>query len=161
MVSKASEDLPEPLSPVITVRLLRGISTVMFFRLCWRAPRTVILLMATNDSSRLKVSLIPHKKNRPVRGAPTKVHPHRKARSCGGTTIQPYLNGQYSAWSIRATFTFAPFRAFKVAVGKILLHLPYYRRPCASGIFRRSTSGRILSTPLGRNGRRQSFIQAD
>src|SRR5579859_3209533 len=46
MVSKASEDLPEPLRPVITVRVLRGISTEMFFRLCWRAPRTVILLIA-------------------------------------------------------------------------------------------------------------------
>src|SRR6478609_9812393 len=42
MVSKASEDLPEPLSPVMTVRLLRGISTSIFFRLCWRAPCTVI-----------------------------------------------------------------------------------------------------------------------
>src|SRR5438270_3159090 len=159
MVSKASEDLPEPLSPVITVRLLRGISTVMFFRLCWRAPRTVILLMATNVVS-IESLADPHKLNRLLL-APIKVHPHRKARSCGGTRIQPYLNGQYSAWSIRATFTFAPFRVFKVAVGKILLHLPYYRRPCASGIFRRSTSGRILRTPLGRNGRRQSFIQAD
>src|SRR6476646_9911 len=42
MVSKASEDLPEPLRPVITVRLLRGISTSMFLRLCWRAPWTEI-----------------------------------------------------------------------------------------------------------------------
>src|SRR5580658_648072 len=42
MVSNASDDLPEPLSPVITVRLLRGISTSMFFRLCWRAPWTEI-----------------------------------------------------------------------------------------------------------------------
>ena len=31
--------------PVITVRVLRGISTSMFLRLCWRAPRTEILLM--------------------------------------------------------------------------------------------------------------------
>src|SRR5262249_28081258 len=46
MVSKASEDFPEPLRPVITVKVLRGISTEMFFRLCWRAPLTVILLMA-------------------------------------------------------------------------------------------------------------------
>src|SRR5262249_38369864 len=46
MVSKASEDFPEPLKPVITVKVLRGISTEMFFRLCWRAPLTVILLMA-------------------------------------------------------------------------------------------------------------------
>src|SRR6266852_9044442 len=42
MVSKASELFPDPLRPVITVRLLRGISTSMFFRLCWRAPCTVI-----------------------------------------------------------------------------------------------------------------------
>src|SRR5262249_12069009 len=48
MVSKASDDLPEPLRPVITVKVLRGISTEMFFRLCWRAPRTVILLIAMN-----------------------------------------------------------------------------------------------------------------
>src|SRR6185312_4167597 len=43
MVSKASDDLPEPDRPVITTRLLRGISTSTFFRLCSRAPRTMIL----------------------------------------------------------------------------------------------------------------------
>lgn len=42
MVSNASEDLPEPLNPVITVSELRGIRTLMSFRLCWRAPETVI-----------------------------------------------------------------------------------------------------------------------
>src|ERR1700684_2233627 len=42
MVSKASEDLPEPLSPVITVKVLRAISTSIFLRLCWRAPCTVM-----------------------------------------------------------------------------------------------------------------------
>src|SRR5712691_7484417 len=41
MVSKASEDLPDPESPVKTVRVFRGISTVMFLRLCSRAPRTM------------------------------------------------------------------------------------------------------------------------
>src|SRR6476620_5846434 len=46
MVSNARDDLPEPLSPVITVKVLRGISTEMFFKLCWRAPRTVMLLIA-------------------------------------------------------------------------------------------------------------------
>ena len=49
MVSKASDDLPEPLRPVMTVRVLRGISTLMFFRLCWRAPRTVMLLIPMDD----------------------------------------------------------------------------------------------------------------
>src|SRR3954452_13996981 len=42
MVSKASEDLPEPLSPVMTVRVSRGMSTSTFLRLCSRAPRTEI-----------------------------------------------------------------------------------------------------------------------
>src|SRR6478609_11594870 len=42
MVSKASEDLPEPDRPVNTTSLSRGISTSMFLRLCSRAPRIVI-----------------------------------------------------------------------------------------------------------------------
>ena len=32
--------------PVMTVRRSRGISTLMFFRLCWRAPRTVMRSIA-------------------------------------------------------------------------------------------------------------------
>src|ERR1700743_2419883 len=39
MVSKASEDLPEPDNPVSTVSVSRGISTSTFLRLCSRAPR--------------------------------------------------------------------------------------------------------------------------
>src|SRR5580692_11651138 len=39
MVSKASEDLPEPDKPVSTVKVSRGISTSTFLRLCSRAPR--------------------------------------------------------------------------------------------------------------------------
>src|SRR5262249_15442061 len=42
MVSKASEDLPQPDSPVNTTRWSRGISTSMFLRLCSRAPRIAI-----------------------------------------------------------------------------------------------------------------------
>src|SRR5947199_3602570 len=42
MVSKASDDLPEPDRPVITTSLCRGMSTSMFLRLCTRAPRTLI-----------------------------------------------------------------------------------------------------------------------
>src|SRR6185295_12684123 len=38
-VSKASEDLPEPESPVITTSFSRGNSRLMFLRLCVRAPR--------------------------------------------------------------------------------------------------------------------------
>src|ERR1700722_4654439 len=42
MVSKASDDLPEPDRPVNTTSRSRGISTSMFLRLCSRAPRMVI-----------------------------------------------------------------------------------------------------------------------
>src|SRR5205085_7166073 len=48
MVSKASEDLPEPDRPVNTTSLSRGISTSTFFRLCSRAPRMV---MAREDDA--------------------------------------------------------------------------------------------------------------
>lgn len=42
MVSKASDDFPEPDGPVTTVIARRGISRSNPLRLCWRAPRTVI-----------------------------------------------------------------------------------------------------------------------
>src|SRR6266496_3359289 len=42
MVSKAREDLPEPLKPVMTTSLSRGISSVRFLRLCSRAPPILI-----------------------------------------------------------------------------------------------------------------------
>src|SRR6185369_10843746 len=46
MVSKAREDLPEPERPVITVNRSRGMSTLMFLRLCWRAPLTLMRSIA-------------------------------------------------------------------------------------------------------------------
>src|ERR1700681_2200684 len=45
MVSKASEDFPEPDRPVNTTSLSRGISRSTFLRLCSRAPRMVIARM--------------------------------------------------------------------------------------------------------------------
>src|SRR5512145_1264375 len=44
MVSKASDDLPEPDTPVNTTSASRGSSRSTFFRLCSRAPRTWIVL---------------------------------------------------------------------------------------------------------------------
>src|SRR6266540_835777 len=44
MVSKARLDLPEPERPVTTMRLLRGSSTEMFFKLCTRAPWTAMVV---------------------------------------------------------------------------------------------------------------------
>jgi len=46
MVSNASEDLPDPDRPVTTVSVLRGIETEMLRRLCCRAPRTVMCVIA-------------------------------------------------------------------------------------------------------------------
>src|SRR5438105_2652289 len=46
MVSNARLDLPEPESPVTTMRLSRGISSEMFLRLCTRAPCTAIVVRA-------------------------------------------------------------------------------------------------------------------
>src|SRR5215471_14600584 len=43
MVSKAREDLPEPDTPVTTVKVLWGTSKSMFLRLWARAPRTTML----------------------------------------------------------------------------------------------------------------------
>src|SRR5205085_11002261 len=40
MVSNASDDFPEPLTPVTIISLPTGSVTSMFFRLCVRAPRT-------------------------------------------------------------------------------------------------------------------------
>src|SRR5271165_1744459 len=42
MVSKASEDLPEPERPVITISRLRGSVRSTFLRLCSRAPLMTI-----------------------------------------------------------------------------------------------------------------------
>src|SRR5262245_32792814 len=46
MVSNARLDLPDPESPVTTIRRSRGISTEMFFRLCTRAPWTAMVVRA-------------------------------------------------------------------------------------------------------------------
>src|SRR6266545_2065142 len=40
MVSKASDDFPDPLTPVTMISLPTGRVRSMFFRLCVRAPRT-------------------------------------------------------------------------------------------------------------------------
>src|SRR5690606_34790487 len=57
MVSNASDDFPEPDSPVKTVRVLRGISRSMFLRLCCLAPRmTILSFIVWRTSSRGRTS---------------------------------------------------------------------------------------------------------
>src|SRR6185503_650652 len=64
MVSKARLDLPEPDSPVTTMSLSRGISTVMFFRLCTRAPCTAMVVRAaalvTAEAVLVAIRSFPH-----------------------------------------------------------------------------------------------------
>src|SRR3989344_3337042 len=57
IVSNASDDFPEPESPVNTTILLRGIETVMSFRLCVRAPLTMIF--SSVDSLDIHLILYP------------------------------------------------------------------------------------------------------
>src|ERR687883_60229 len=57
MVSKASELLPLPERPVTTTMTSRGSETVMFFRLCSRAPWTTIWLSAIFRSPLLSSNL--------------------------------------------------------------------------------------------------------
>lgn len=49
MVSKASEDFPEPETPLTTVSLPCGISQEMFFKLWVRAPRMTIESFALSN----------------------------------------------------------------------------------------------------------------
>src|SRR5262245_21257183 len=50
-VSKARDDLPDPLTPVTTMSLSRGISTSTFFRLFSRAPRISIVVRIRASSA--------------------------------------------------------------------------------------------------------------
>src|SRR6266481_918856 len=54
MVSKASEDLPEPLRPVMTTSLSRGIFNVRFLRLCSRAPPILMNSLLTDPKTSLQ-----------------------------------------------------------------------------------------------------------
>src|SRR5262249_14390364 len=56
MVSNARLDLPEPESPVTTMRLSRGTSSEMFLRLCTRAPCTAIAVRAAALGAALLIS---------------------------------------------------------------------------------------------------------
>src|SRR5437588_13060165 len=51
MVSKASDDFPEPLTPVMMMSWPSGSARSMFFRLCVRAPRTTISLAGAATGS--------------------------------------------------------------------------------------------------------------
>src|SRR6185503_247963 len=52
MVSKASDDLPLPLIPVITTNLFLGMEISIFLRLCSLAPNTSIASSVTSPDSK-------------------------------------------------------------------------------------------------------------
>src|SRR5579875_1368560 len=80
MVSKASEDLPEPDRPVITTSLSRGISRSMFLRLCCRAPlNTILPAMSLTDSGTVKST--PKAQERFVLSALARATPSRHERA--------------------------------------------------------------------------------
>src|SRR5687768_3411561 len=60
MVSNARLDLPDPESPVTTMSLSRGISTVMFLRLCTRAPCTAMVVRAATRAVLEVIRRFPH-----------------------------------------------------------------------------------------------------
>src|SRR5882672_7332369 len=80
IVSTASDDFPEPDSPVNTTRAFRGNSTSMFLRLCSRAPRT------TNESPDIDSEL----RGVTVRGSTLGTR-RRKGAVGGGTAPLPPL----------------------------------------------------------------------
>ena len=70
MVSKASEDLPEPDRPVNTTSWSRGISTSTFLRLCSRAPRIAITRPRRGAARAALVEQVVHRSLRPCRKSP-------------------------------------------------------------------------------------------
>src|SRR6476620_1347770 len=88
MVSKASDDFPDPLTPVMMISLPAGSVTSMFFRLCVRAPRTTNGLRAGRSLSGVATVMnflesLRGEWYRP--GAPgSRVHPRLEATQCHG-----------------------------------------------------------------------------
>src|SRR5215216_2762218 len=79
MVSKASDDFPDPLTPVTMISLPEGSVTSMFFRLCVRAPRT------TSGPRAGRVGCVPK-----VANFSQMVSGHRTTRGRAVQAVQPW-----------------------------------------------------------------------
>src|SRR6476660_3664644 len=92
MVSNAREDLPDPETPVTTVKALFGISKSMFLRLWTRAPRTTMLSLEFSDIGNLKAG-----QPKPIARRSATEEPERPAETfyysggcwCGGMQRNP------------------------------------------------------------------------
>ena len=89
MVSKASEDLPEPESPVKTISASRGSSTWTSRRLCSRAPRTIRRSATGLWSLRLGGEGLPDERSDP--------HRQPSSTSGAGSDHDPYVLGTVAA----------------------------------------------------------------
>src|SRR5215216_4798833 len=99
MVSKASEDLPEPESPVKTISRSRGSSSDMFLRLCSRAPWIDMTFFISAIATELDQMVNTGNRNSPI-------HPHwalalTRSVSSGGCGPNPWIWGGKRADSMR------------------------------------------------------------
>src|ERR1700676_794365 len=124
MVSNASEDLPEPLTPVTTVMALWGTSRLIFFRLWTRAPRIEITswLVFTAMSSLVATG----KPGQRVRRALPKLQIIRCAREQGKPTIL-WLFDQ--ADLSHAAFNFKVNRGGSFTVGFVGVFVVFMAQP--------------------------------
>src|SRR3954463_15757881 len=88
MVSKAREDLPEPERPGMTTSRSRGISTVMFLRLCSLAPRT--RMTRSGEEPRMDADGRGWEEGaRPLRGLGSTTSAGAGSWVCGATGLAP------------------------------------------------------------------------
>src|SRR5687768_12335719 len=98
MVSKAREDLPDPLGPVMTTSRFLGRDTLTFFRLCCAALVTTRLSMVARSSTLLALAAEGAGKPQAVAERPTAARSFEKAPS------SPRAQGKVqSSWSAAPT----------------------------------------------------------
>src|SRR6266404_2123879 len=129
MVSNASEDLPEPLTPVTTVMRLIGIENEMFLRLLTRAPRTSIaswvMIGACKTRQRgIRGSHKPHiltrKTGKAKEGDEGQCHPgHRKGAH---RLAPPQASSRRSVTSVSGRVTATPQGSNVIAAGNARKH---------------------------------------
>src|SRR4051812_22118857 len=115
MVSKASEDLPEPLKPVMTTSLSRGILSVRFLRLCSRAPPILMRLLLTDSEFRYRTIGKPNIK--PLAGKERRIGWVRLRSSAVPGSRRLPLSFHSDPYSLRPTVDFEKTRGkFRDAV---------------------------------------------
>src|SRR5581483_8391140 len=96
IVSKASDDLPDPDTPVTTVKVLCGISKSMFLRLWTRAPRTTMLSVDIFTQGRWRVPK--HRRSSNFRSTQESLYytPERAGALNGASLERPHNSTTFS-----------------------------------------------------------------